>query len=584
MLQRWFLKPEFGPLVLLVAELVIFTAINPSFLSPLNISNTLAFSVELGLVALAMTLLMTSGEFDLSVGSLFGLTPVIMWTLANAGQMPLEVGFIVALLVAAFIGWVNGWFVTRLKIPSFLVTLGMLLVARGTALFITDGFPQRTWNAGGHWLSQVLVGDFYVGPVPHLHVAVLVHPGRDRPRLHADPDEVRQLDPGVRRQPQRGAGARRQRGPHQGDAVHPVVRAWQPLPASSAPSALGGQSQQRHRLRAGGDRHGGDRRHRAHGGRGTIIGTVMGIFILRIMRNGIVMIGVPGLAYNIFIGAIILGMMALIPRSSAGTNRGRAMAEELVRMENISKYYGSIRALDGVTFKVFRDEIVGLLGDNGAGKSTLIKVLSGAVRPTSGNIFIKGKKVEIRSTTDAISNGIETIYQDSALVTQLSISRNLFLGREPIRGPGFFNRMDHGAMEQVARDLLKRVGITKNIPPTTPIGSLSGGERQAVAIARAMHFHSDLIILDEPTNNLGVAETQGVLRFVRNARDTGHSCIFIAHNIHHVFQVVDRIVVMRQGKVVADDIDPKRTSVEEVEMVITGMSDDELAAAVHAPH
>ena len=260
------------------------------------------------------------------------------------------------------------------------------------------------------------------------------------------------------------------------------------------------------------------------------------------------------------------------------------MAEELVRMENISKYYGNIRALDGVTFRVFRDEIVGLLGDNGAGKSTLIKVLSGAVRPTSGDIFIKGRKVEIRSTTDAIANGIETIYQDSALVTQLSITRNLFLGREPIKGPGFFNRMDQGAMEQVARDLLKRVGITKNIPPTTPIGSLSGGERQAVAIARAMHFHSDLIILDEPTNNLGVAETQGVLRFVRNARDTGHSCIFIAHNIHHVFQVVDRIVVMRQGKVVADDIDPKRTSVEEVELVITGMSDQELAAAVHAPH
>jgi simple sugar transport system ATP-binding protein len=140
--------------------------------------------------------------------------------------------------------------------------------------------------------------------------------------------------------------------------------------------------------------------------------------------------------------------------------------------------------------------------------------------------------------------------------------------------------MDQGAMEQVARDLLKRVGITKNIPPTTPIGSLSGGERQAVAIARAMHFHSDLIILDEPTNNLGVAETQGVLRFVRNARDTGHSCIFIAHNIHHVFQVVDRIVVMRQGQVVADDIDPKRSSVEEVERVITGMSEDEIQAAV----
>ena len=256
------------------------------------------------------------------------------------------------------------------------------------------------------------------------------------------------------------------------------------------------------------------------------------------------------------------------------------MATELVRMDNISKYYGRVRALDGVTFKVFNNEIVGLLGDNGAGKSTLIKVLSGAVRPTGGDIFIKGKKVEIKSTTDAIANGIETIYQDSALVTQLSIPRNLFLGREPIRGPGFLNRMDIEAMDQVARDLLKRVGISKNIPPSTPIGSLSGGERQAVAIARAMHFDSDLIILDEPTNNLGVAETQGVLRFVRNARDSGHSCIFIAHNIHHVFQVVDRIVVMRQGKVVADDIDPKTTTVQKFEEVITGMSESELKNAV----
>jgi simple sugar transport system ATP-binding protein len=256
------------------------------------------------------------------------------------------------------------------------------------------------------------------------------------------------------------------------------------------------------------------------------------------------------------------------------------MAEELVRMENVSKYYGRVRALDGVTFRVFKDEIVGLLGDNGAGKSTLIKVLSGAVRATSGDIYIKGKKVVIKSTTDAIANGIETIYQDSALVTQLSITRNLFLGREPTIGPRFLNRMDQATMEQVARDLLKRVGISKNIPPTTPIGSLSGGERQAVAIARAMHFDSDLIILDEPTNNLGVAETQGVLRFVRNARDSGHSCIFIAHNIHHVFQVVDRIVVMRQGKVVADDIDPKTTSVREVEEVITGMSEKDVRKAI----
>lgn len=243
---------------------------------------------------------------------------------------------------------------------------------------------------------------------------------------------------------------------------------------------------------------------------------------------------------------------------------------ELVRMANINKFYGRVHALRDVSLRILRGEVVGLLGDNGAGKSTLIKVLSGAVPMSGGEIFVKGHKVEMTSTTDAIANGIETIYQDSALVPQLSIARNLFLGREPVKGPSFLNRLDHEAMNDVARNLLKKVGITKDIPPETPITALSGGERQAVAIARAMQFDSDLIILDEPTNNLGVAETQGVLRFVREARNTGHSCIFIAHNIHHVFQVVDRIIVMRGGRIVADDMDPKQSSIEEVERVITG--------------
>ncbi len=248
------------------------------------------------------------------------------------------------------------------------------------------------------------------------------------------------------------------------------------------------------------------------------------------------------------------------------------MTNELVRMEHINKFFGLVQALNDVSFTVRKQEIVGLLGDNGAGKSTLIKILSGALTADSGDIYLKGDKVHIRNTTDAIGYGIETIYQDSALVTQLSIARNLFLGREPLTGPRFLNRMDQDAMNAVSRELLKQVGISKEIPPTTPISSLSGGERQAVAIARALQFKSELIILDEPTNNLGVEETQGVLRFVRNARDSGSSCIFIAHNIYHVFQVVDRIVVLRRGKKVADDINPKQTTIEEVEQVITGIA------------
>ena len=246
------------------------------------------------------------------------------------------------------------------------------------------------------------------------------------------------------------------------------------------------------------------------------------------------------------------------------------MDTPLVEMRGIEKFYGRVHALRDVNLSIRRGEIVGLLGDNGAGKSTLIKVLSGAVPYTSGEIRIDGKPVALRSTNDAIDRGIETIYQDSALVPQLSIARNLFLGRELRRGPAWLDWMDQGAMNDVAGALLKRVGISKAIPPTTPIGALSGGERQAVAIARAMHFESDLIILDEPTNNLGVAETQGVLRFVREVRDTGHSCIFIAHNIHHVFQVVDRMVVMRRGTVVAGDLTPATSRIRDVEDIITG--------------
>ncbi|MGH7122194.1 MAG: ATP-binding cassette domain-containing protein, partial [Acetobacteraceae bacterium] len=247
----------------------------------------------------------------------------------------------------------------------------------------------------------------------------------------------------------------------------------------------------------------------------------------------------------------------------------------LIRMERINKSYGGVRALHDVNFSVREREIVGLLGDNGAGKSTLIKILSGAIAASSGAIYVRGRKVEMRSASDAIAHGIETIYQDSALVTQLSIARNIFLGREPLAGPSLLNRMDQAHMNRVARELMRKVGITKDIPPATPINALSGGERQAVAIARALYFESELIILDEPTNNLGVAETRGVLRFVRAARDSGHSCVFIAHNIHHVFQVVDRIVVLRRGTAAADDIDPRQTSIEEVERVITGMADAE---------
>jgi len=309
--RRLIAKPEFGPFVLLVVELLVFWAINHNFLSPLNISNTLTFTVELGLIALAMTLLMTSGEFDLSVGSVFGFAPVLMWTLYNSGLTSLGIAFVIGLVVAGLIGLVNGIFVTRLKIPSFLVTLGMLLVVRGTALFVTDGFPQRTWSAGDEWLATALVGDFHVGEF-RIYVSLFWFVGAAAILGYL----LTQTRFGNWIQAAGGnANAARARGVNvEGVKValfilSAVLSAFAGIISSIRTSAANPNSGTGYELEViamvviGGTA--------LTGGRGTIVGTVLGIFILRVMRNGIVLIGVPGLAYNIFIGAIILGMMAL---------------------------------------------------------------------------------------------------------------------------------------------------------------------------------------------------------------------------------------------------------------------------------
>jgi len=310
-LRRLISAPEFGPLVLLILELAIFYTLNPNFLSVLNIGNTLTFTVELGLIALAMTLLMTAGEFDLSVGSLFGFAPVAMWTLYNAGWTSLGVAFFISLFVAALIGLVNGLMVTRLKIPSFLVTLGMLLVVRGTALFVTDGFPQRTWSASGQWIANLLVGDFYIGSLRvyaslFWFIAAAVILGY----------VLTQSKYGNWIQATGGNPVAAQaRGVHVSTVklalfiLTAVMSSFAGIISSIRTSAANPNSGSGYELEViamvviGGTA--------LTGGRGTIIGTVLGVLILRVMRNGIVMIGVPGLAYNIFVGAIILGMMAL---------------------------------------------------------------------------------------------------------------------------------------------------------------------------------------------------------------------------------------------------------------------------------
>lgn len=225
----------------------------------------------------------------------------------------------------------------------------------------------------------------------------------------------------------------------------------------------------------------------------------------------------------------------------------------LYEVKDISKSYGSVVALHRASMAVHAGEVVGLVGDNGAGKSTLVKVLSGAHHPSSGSIFLDGVERHWRSPHDAIGAGIETLYQDSGLAPHLSVGANVFLGREETI-PGFLGKLGflaQKAMDAKAHKDLERVGIA--VPPSNrSISQLSGGQRQAVAIGRAVAWASKVIILDEPTNHLGARQAGEVLEVIRAVKERGLGVIFISHTLPHVLQVTDRIVVLRLGKVVKD--------------------------------
>jgi simple sugar transport system ATP-binding protein len=223
----------------------------------------------------------------------------------------------------------------------------------------------------------------------------------------------------------------------------------------------------------------------------------------------------------------------------------------VVHMEKIVKRFGTVTALDGVDFSLYPREVVALVGDNGAGKSTLIKILTGVHTPTSGHITFEGRRVQIRSPQDARDLGIETVYQDLALVDLMSITRNFFLGREMVAGLGPVRWLKLQEMNARTRESLRNIGIEVR-SPAERVQLLSGGERQSIAIGRALHFGAKLLILDEPTSALSVAETRKVLTYTLNAKERGLSVIFITHNIHHVYMVADRYTILRHGKLVGN--------------------------------
>jgi simple sugar transport system ATP-binding protein len=219
----------------------------------------------------------------------------------------------------------------------------------------------------------------------------------------------------------------------------------------------------------------------------------------------------------------------------------------IIDVRNIVKHFGPVIALSGVSMTVRRGQVHCLLGDNGAGKSTLIKTLAGVHRPTSGDYLVEGKPISFASPRDALDAGIATVYQDLAMIPLMSITRNFFMGREPLVGVAPFRRIDFKAANAVTREEMHKIGIDVR-DPHQAVGTLSGGERQCVAIARAVYFGAKVLILDEPTSALGVAQTSMVLKYIHLVRQNGLGVIFITHNVRHAYAAGDRFTVLNRGK------------------------------------
>ncbi|MFD6826581.1 ATP-binding cassette domain-containing protein [Streptomyces sp. NPDC060085] len=223
--------------------------------------------------------------------------------------------------------------------------------------------------------------------------------------------------------------------------------------------------------------------------------------------------------------------------------------QPLVQLTGVCKYFLGVTALEGINFTVRRGEVVCLLGDNGAGKTTLIKVLSGVHQPDSGEFWFAGSRRRFATPREAKYAGIATVYQDLSMIPLMSIARNFVLGSEPTRRVGPFRFFDGPRARKIASEELARIGIMVRDPDQL-VGTLSGGERQSVAIARAKHFGAKLLILDEPTSALGVKESSMVLRYITQARDEGLGVVFITHNVNHAYAVGDRFSILNRGKCV----------------------------------
>jgi simple sugar transport system permease protein len=579
--RRLLKRPELASLGGLAAAFALFSILRPDlFLTHDNGVNVASLAAQYGIVAVGVTLLMIAGHFDLSVGTIVGLTGWAMFYFGNVLGLPPILTIVCALAVGTLLGALNGVIQVRTGLPSFIITLATSLVYRGILTMNTSGFPVVVKFPAAY--AQLIAGKLFFGYrmslIWFLVVAMLATLFLLRARMGnwvfaigQNPTAAKNLGVPVARTTvtlfamsgftSSVAGVVVAVQYFSIDANRGV--GWELI--AIAMTVIGGAL--------------------LTGGYGSVLGTVLGAFMYAMVTAGLLLVGLQGYWVNIFLGIVVLVAVLinrlvidrfvmspdraaldqpvvvaearpaievdrLDPPVSAGEPRTAAgAAKPIVALRDVTMSFQSVTALRNITLEAHVGKVLALLGDNGAGKSTLIKVLSGVYRPTSGSVEVDGRPVVLRSAHDARAAGISTVFQDLAVCDLMSIARNMVLGNEPVKRFGPLRIYDAKKADRITTEALAALGVDLRRRLSDPAATLSGGQKQAVAIARAIVYGSRCLILDEPTAALAVRQTQQVLDQVRRARDAGQAVILIMHNLQQALSVADEVIVLARGRV-----------------------------------
>ena len=575
-------RPELASLGGLAAAFVVFSILRPDlFLSHDNGVNVASLAAQYGIVAVGVTLLMIAGHFDLSVGTIVGLTGWAMYYFGNVLGLPPILTILCALAVGTLLGGLNGVIQVRTGLPSFIITLATSLVYRGILTMNTSGFPVVVKFPASY--AQLIAGKLFFGyrmsVVWFIVVAVLATLFLLRARMGnwafaigQNPTAAKNLGVPVARTT---VTIFAMSGFTSGVAGVVVAVQYFSIDANRgvgweliaiAMTVIGGTL--------------------LTGGYGSVLGTMLGAFMYAMVNAGLLLVGLQGYWVNIFLGIVVLVAVLINrlvidrfvmtpdraaleqpvvvaaetrpaieadrfdPTVSAGELRPAAgAARPIIALRDVTMSFQSVTALRNITLEAHVGKVLALLGDNGAGKSTLIKVLSGVYRPTSGSVEVDGRPVTLRSAHDARAAGISTVFQDLAVCDLMSIARNMVLGNEPVKRFGPLRIYDAKKADRITTDALATLGVDLRRRLSDPAATLSGGQKQAVAIARAIVYGSRCLILDEPTAALAVRQTQQVLDQVRRAREAGQAVILIMHNLQQALSVADEVIVLARGRV-----------------------------------